>query len=220
MSYESNSHSEAVCKCRPDVEEGEKLFRRQNNQSKCADSSLFLNFAMQSVRMEACDCPPSHHTAPKEKTESCALPGQDESRQDPLGTAGNSMRGHTSSRQSHQIADGEDFNHCEEYSNVKQGDVIWGKKKSKRRQGQNAVKKVSQVEENPSCSVQESEKYRKVKDDGFFRFLFWQFHQFRMLLGSDLLIFSNEKYVAVSLHLWDVSRQVDGQINLFLLSTY
>ncbi|XP_073304789.1 uncharacterized protein [Primulina huaijiensis] len=29
-----------------------------------------------------------------------------------------------------------------------------------------------------------------------------------MLLGSDLLIFSNEKYAAVSLHLWDVSRKV------------
>nr|KYP48934.1 Erythroid differentiation-related factor 1 [Cajanus cajan] len=42
----------------PDVEEGEKLIRRHNNQSKCADQSLFLNFAMHSVRMEACDCPP------------------------------------------------------------------------------------------------------------------------------------------------------------------
>ena len=29
-----------------------------------------------------------------------------------------------------------------------------------------------------------------------------------MLLGSDLLLFSNEKYAAVSLHLWDVTRQV------------
>ncbi|KAK8355172.1 hypothetical protein V6Z12_A05G269700 [Gossypium hirsutum] len=29
-----------------------------------------------------------------------------------------------------------------------------------------------------------------------------------MLLGSDLLLFSNEKYAAVSLHLWDVARQI------------
>jgi hypothetical protein len=45
-----------------------------------------------------------------------------------------------------------------------------------------------------------------------------------MLLGSDLLLFSNEKYVAVSLHLWDVTRQVMKKIvtlSLFydLLST-
>ncbi|MCI24436.1 erythroid differentiation-related factor, partial [Trifolium medium] len=56
--------------------------------------------------------------------------------------------------------------------------------------------------------MQESEKQRKVGNDSFLRVLFWQFHNFRMLLGSDLLLFSNEKYVAVSLHLWDVTRQV------------
>ncbi|CAI9114766.1 OLC1v1015561C1 [Oldenlandia corymbosa var. corymbosa] len=163
---------------------------------------------MQSVRMEACDCPPSHHTVTKGKIDSCVLPGQRESRKDSTETAGNLKREHTSSGERHQIAEDEDFSHCQESSNVKQGDVIWGKNKSKKRQSQNAVKKVSQVKENSRGSVQESEKYRTVKDDGFLRVLFWQFHQFRMLLGSDLLIFSNEKYVAVSLHLWDVSRQV------------
>ena len=45
---------------RPDVEEGEKFIRR-HNQSKCADQSLFLNFAMHSARVEACDCPPTNH---------------------------------------------------------------------------------------------------------------------------------------------------------------
>ncbi|KAL0360103.1 UNVERIFIED_CONTAM: Erythroid differentiation-related factor 1 [Sesamum radiatum] len=93
----------------PDIEEGEKLIRRQNRQPKCVDQSLFLNFAMHSVRMEACDCPPSHSTSSAEQFNSSVYP---------------------------------------------------------------------------------------------------DFHNFRMLLGSDLLIFSNEKYVAVSLHLWDVSRKV------------
>ena len=56
--------------------------------------------------------------------------------------------------------------------------------------------------------MQESEKHGRDSNDEFLRVLFWQFHSFRMLLGSDLMLFSNEKYVAVSLHLWDVTRQV------------
>ncbi|KAI8550738.1 hypothetical protein RHMOL_Rhmol06G0131400 [Rhododendron molle] len=65
-----------------------------------------------------------------------------------------------------------------------------------------------QVKEKSRCSMQESDKYKRLGNEGFLRVLFWQFHNFRMLLGSDLLLFSNEKYAAVSLHLWDVSRQV------------
>lgn len=86
--------------------------------------------------------------------------------------------------------------------------VFGEKKKNRKNKDQGVGKKVSQVKEKSRYSVQESEKYRRASNDGFVRVLFWQFHNFRMLLGSDLLIFSNEKYVAVSLHLWDVSRQV------------
>lgn len=192
----------------PDVEEGEKVVRRQKNQSKSADESMFLNFAMHSVRMEACDCPPSHHTVTKEKSNSCVLPGRFDSGEEPVETSRNYMRPNTSSGLSNEMTQDEDFKHYQEYSKVKEDEIFWGKKKSKRNKGQTAVKKVSQVKEKPNCTVKESEKHRRVKDDSFLRVLFWQFHNFRMLLGSDLLIFSNEKYVAVSLHLWDVSRQV------------
>src|ERR1044072_6576958 len=77
-----------------------------------------------------------------------------------------------------------------------------------RNKNHSTVNKVSLVGEKPRSSVQESEKQRKFGNDSFLRVLFWQFHNFRMLLGSDLLLFSNEKYVAVSLHLWDVTRKV------------
>lgn len=204
-------------KCRPDVEEGEKLVRRHNNQSKSADKSLFLNFAMHSVRMEACDCPPSHHTTPTEKSGSCVLPGQLESREVPFESYRNYRQGHSTCGQSHDVSEDEDFKYYQGCSKIKEGEVFWGKKKSKRNKGQNAVKKVSQVKEKPRCSVKESEKDGRVNDDSFLRVLFWQFHNFRMLLGSDLLIFSNEKYVAVSLHLWDVSRQVGHETNSILL---
>lgn len=193
----------------PDVEEGEKLVRRRKNQAKCADKSLFLNFAMHSVRMEACDCPPDHHATPKESSASCILPGQFGSREEPIEVSRNFMQGHASSGNCDQIEDKE-LNHHREYSKTKEekSNFFWGKKKNKKSRGHSAVKKVSQVKENPKCSMQESDKFRRVNNDGFLRVLFWQFHNFRMLLGSDLLILSNEKYVAVSLHLWDVSRQV------------
>ncbi|KAK9270762.1 hypothetical protein L1049_026345 [Liquidambar formosana] len=193
----------------PDVEEGEKLVRRHNNQSKCADESLVLNFAMHSVRMEACDCPPTHH-APEEQSSSSVLPGLFESREHSFESSNYPAEGEKSQffRGSDDIAQKEGFNHRTEYTQVKKDGFFWGSKKNKRNKGHDGVKKASQVGEKARCSVQESEKYRRVGNDGFLRVLFWQFHNFRMLLGSDLLLFSNEKYVAVSLHLWDVTRQV------------
>ena len=182
-----------IVKCRSDVEEGEKLIRRHSNQSKCADQSLFLNFAMHSVRKEACDCPPTHHAASDRQSTSSVLPGGDAPR----------FRG-----QSEDVAQKEVFEHFSEYSQVKQDGFIWESKKNKRNKDHDPVKKASYVGEKPRCSIQESEKHRRVGNDEFLRVLFWQFHNFRMLLGSDLLLFSNEKYIAVSLHLWDVTRQV------------
>lgn len=183
----------------PDIEEGEKLIRRNNNPPKCADQSLFLNFAMHSVRMEACDCPPTH-TPPKE--------WQCESRESSPESSDHPMQGSTSYEQSGTSTQEEQSNPRCTYNELKQAGCFWGKKKNRRNKDQGAGKKVSQVKEKSRYSVQESEKYRRASNDGFLRVLFWQFHNFRMLLGSDLLIFSNEKYVAVSLHLWDVSRQV------------
>ncbi|KAM3712015.1 hypothetical protein ACB098_01G152400 [Castanea mollissima] len=176
----------------PDVEEGEKFIRR-HNQSKCADQSLFLNFAMHSVRMEACDCPPTHHVPSQEQSNSSVLPGRS-----PTHFVG----------KSDSVVQDEGFNSFSDYPQVKQDGLLWENKKNNRSKGHHPVKKVSQVGEKPRSSMQESEKHRRVSNDEFLRVLFWQFHNFRMLLGSDLLLFSNEKYVAVSLHLWDVTRQV------------
>lgn len=191
-------------KCRPDVEEGEKLIRRHNNQSKSVDS-LFLNFAMHSVRMEACDCPPTHHVPSQEQSNSSVLPGGNRTQ----------FVGECDS-----VVQDEGFNCCSEYPQVKQDSLFWGNKKNNRSKGRDPVKKASQVGEKQRCSMQESEKHRRVSNDGFLRVFFWQFHNFRMLLGSDLLMFSNEKYVAVSLHLWDVTRQVWGELLKPLFSMF
>lgn len=199
-----------IVKCRPDAEEGERLVRRHKNQSKkCTDQSLFLNFAMHSVRMEACDCPPTHPASSTGQSNSSVLPGGDASQ----------FVG-----QSDDVTRNEGFNHCSEYPHVKQDNFFWESKKNKRNKGHHPVKKSSHLGEKPRSSMQETEKHKRVSNDGFLRVLFWQFHNFRMLLGSDLLLFSNEKYVAVSLHLWDVTRQVMKKIvtlSLFydLLST-
>lgn len=176
----------------PDIEEGEKLIRRHNNQSKCADQSLFLNFAMHSVRMEACDCPPTHHVPSEDQSNSSVFPGNT-----PHIVV-----------QNDDVVQSEGYNCHSDYSQVGQDSLFWGSKKSRRNKSHAPVNKVSQVGEKPRSSMKESEKQRNVGSDSFLRVLFWQFHNFRMLLGSDLLLFSNEKYVAVSLHLWDVTRQV------------
>lgn len=187
-------------KCRPDVEEGEKLIRRHNNQSKCADQSLFLNFAMHSVRMEACDCPPTHHVPSEEKSNSSVLPG---------GKTPHIV-------EQHDVVQAEGYNCCSEYSKVNQDSLYWRSKKNRINKNHSPVNKVSHVGEKSRSSMQEAEKQkRKVGNDSFLRVLFWQFHNFRMLLGSDLLLFSNEKYVAVSLHLWDVTRQVRASSKIF-----
>ncbi|KAL1533796.1 hypothetical protein AAHA92_33634 [Salvia divinorum] len=189
----------------PDTEEGEKLIRRQNHQPKCVDQSLFLNFAMHSVRMEACDCPPSHkthNTSTDEQFKSSIYPDECITSEGSLGSSNHPKQvHHAPHRQREGIVQKDKYGHQEEFpSGRKDDDAFWGKKKNKRHKGSEAIKKVSEV--------QESEKYRKIGADDFLRILFWQFHNFRMLLGSDLLIFSNEKFAAVSLHLWDVSRKV------------
>ncbi|KAG8378408.1 hypothetical protein BUALT_Bualt08G0134300 [Buddleja alternifolia] len=193
----------------PDIEEGERLIRRQNRQPKCVDQSLFLNFAMHSVRMEACDCPPSHSSSSDEQFRSSFYPNRYTSTEGSLQSSDNPMQGHASYRQREGISQGERYTQHQEFSQAEKENLFLGKKKKNtRHKGREAVKKVSEVKEKQRFPVQESEKYKNLGDDSFLRVLFWQFHNFRMLLGSDLLIFSNEKYVAVSLHLWDVSRKV------------
>lgn len=181
------------------MEEGEKLIKR-HSQSQCAEQALFLNFAMHSVRVEACDCPPTHNTASsKDQSSSPVLPG--------IFTS-NTFGLHD------DIAEKEQVRQCSEYPQIKQSGFLW-ESKSKRNKRCDPVKKPTQVSEKNRNVMQESDRHRRVASDGFLRVLFWQFHNFRMLLGSDLLLFSNEKYVAVSLHLWDITRQVHLMNHLF-----
>lgn len=191
----------------PDDEEGEKLVRRHKSHTHCPDKSLFLNFAMHSVRMEACDCPPGHNVQSEERNSS-VLPGRFETRE----RRANSSDHSTQEKASHfvgssEISQGEGMKDSLENHHVKKDKYIFGGKKNRSKR-QEAVKKVTKVKEKPRSLMQENDKYRRASNDGFLKVLFWKFHNFRMLLGSDLLIFSNEKYIAVSLHLWDVSRQV------------
>lgn len=152
------------------------------------DESLFLNFAMHSVRMEACDIPPTHREHTEKRSSSSALPAGENSHDNAPDDRLDKPAG--SSKQS------------------KQDGFICEKKKSKKNKaGVEPVRKNSQISEKIKSSG-DSEKHSRGGSNEFLRVLFWQFHNFRMLLGSDLLLFSNEKYVAVSLHLWDVSEKV------------
>lgn len=158
---------------------------------------------MHSVRAEACDCPPTHQ--PSEKPESSTiLPGCFGNREDSFVSSSNS---HASESQSLE----KNVNGSQKSAKANHGKYFWGTKQSKqksKRPDSIRNKSTSEVGEKPRGPVQDSDKFRRVGNDDFLRVLFWQFHNFRMLLGSDMLIFSNEKYVAVSLHLWDVARQV------------
>lgn len=187
---------------RPDVEEGEKTFRRQSNQSKGSDPSIFLNFAMHSVRAEACDCPPGHKPSSEKQTRSTILPGHFGHRD------GTFVSSATANVNTSQYLD-KNVSNSRSTSESNHDNFYWSTRQNKQEgKRQYPIKRTSEVGEKPRGPVQESEKHRKVGGSGFLRVLFWQFHHFRVLLGSDLLLFSNEKYVSVSLHLWDVSRQV------------
>ncbi|XP_010478954.1 PREDICTED: uncharacterized protein LOC104757866 [Camelina sativa] len=180
----------------PDVEEGEKLIRRHNNQPTCTknvDESLFLNFAMHSVRMEACDIPPTHRPHTENYSSSSALPAGENS--------------HGLQQNCDSAPDDRLDNPAGGSKQSKRDGFICQPKKSKKTKAREPVKKNTQISEKIKPSG-DSDKHRRGGSNEFLRVLFWQFHNFRMLLGSDLLLFSNEKYLAVSLHLWDVSQKV------------
>ncbi|KAL0922770.1 hypothetical protein M5K25_006787 [Dendrobium thyrsiflorum] len=184
----------------PNVEEEEKLFRKQSNQSKCSHPSIFLNFAMHSVRAEACDCPPNHQPSSQKQPTSPSLPVN-------FGLVEDSYVSSTPSRTSKsQILD-QKSNKGKKASQSNNDKYFWDNKMNKQKSGSGSVKR-THIPENPRRPIQDSDQRRRLGNNGFLRVLFWQFHNFRMLLGSDMLLFSNDKYVAVSLHLWDVTRQV------------
>ncbi|XP_020588843.1 uncharacterized protein LOC110030460 isoform X2 [Phalaenopsis equestris] len=184
----------------PIVEEEEKLFRRQNNQSKCSNPSIFLNFAMHSVRAEACDCPPAHQPFSQKKPTSPSLPVN-------FGVTGDSYMSSTSGNTKSHILDHKNPNEGKKPSLSNNDNYFWDNKMNKQKIRSDSFKR-TQIGEKPRGPIQDSEQHRRPGNNAFLRVLFWQFHNFRMLLGSDMLLFSNDKYLAVSLHLWDVTRQV------------
>ncbi|KAI3983888.1 hypothetical protein MKX01_011596 [Papaver californicum] len=164
----------------PDIEEGERLVRRHSSQSKSVDQSLFLNFAMHSVRAEACDVPPSGG-----HSNTSILPGS-ETRKDVYVSSDLPAQGDRSQYLRGDDSQNEGLNCCSDYPQVNR-DKYWGSKQSKTTNKHHAIKKSSQVGEKLRHPIEESEKYRRVGNDSFLRVLFWQFHNFRVLLGSDLL---------------------------------
>lgn len=155
---------------------------------------------MHSVRAEACDCPPTHRPSSEKSSSSTILPGC-------FGSAEGSFASSTHSDESKSLD--KNVSGSRKSPQTNHDKYFWdsnqNKQKSKR---PDSIKRTSAVGEKPRGPVQDSDKFSNFCNAGFLRVLFWEFHNFRMLLGSDMLIFSNDKYVAVSLHLWDVARQV------------
>ncbi|XP_078433876.1 erythroid differentiation factor-like protein isoform X2 [Wolffia australiana] len=172
----------------PEVEDSEMLFRRQGSPCKTHDSSIFSNFAMHSVRAEACDCPPSHH-------------GTSGSKNVMSSPSSHHCRGQYIRQEIQSNLDGES-------RDVRHDKLCWDSKNNRNKSSKGPFQKAPIVGDSARRPIQDIHKSREIGNNGFQRLLFWQFHNFRMLLGSDLLVFSNEKYVAVSLHLWDIARQV------------
>uniref|UniRef100_A0A7N0VNL3 EDRF1 N-terminal domain-containing protein n=2 Tax=Kalanchoe fedtschenkoi TaxID=63787 RepID=A0A7N0VNL3_KALFE len=193
----------------PDAEEGDKLNGRCSSFSKYADQSSFGNVPTHSVRMEACDCPPGLNISSNPQSSSSVVPG-------PVQTNNSSevprdlSKGTKSqfSSPNDDIIQTEALSRYSEYTHARDEDLHWKSNNKKINKGY--VTKASSLGEEERRSVQESERYKRVGKDEFLRVLFWQFYNFRMLLGSDLLLFSNEKFVAVSLHLCDILQKVSS----------
>ncbi|PKA58365.1 hypothetical protein AXF42_Ash013871 [Apostasia shenzhenica] len=184
----------------PDIEEEEKLFRRQNNHPKFSDPSMFLNFARHSVRAEACDCPPTYHPSSEKQASPPSLPGCFGHKEDSFISSSYSVKP--------QFLDQKPTGGGKAFQGNKDKNFLGNKQYKQKNKRTDFVERSTQIGEKHRHPTQESEHHKRVGNSGFLRVLFWKFHNFRMLLGSDMLLFSNDKYVAVSLHLWDVTRQV------------
>ncbi|MCO5589262.1 hypothetical protein L7F22_043228 [Adiantum nelumboides] len=202
----------------PDVDEGESVIRTKKNQAKAKEKSLFLKFAMQSVRAEACDCPVSPNIEDRSSTNTSSKISSDvlsEFRDDLLTKQAHlsewnhivddlvkkERSGSTKTLNTGRGHSRQDFEHTDSWSSP--GHSTFS--------GVDSFKKSSIVGEQPKdphCFPNDPKSHKSPTSEGFLRVLFWQLEDIRMLLGSDLLLFSNEKHLAVSLHLWEMERQV------------
>lgn len=198
---------------RPDNEEGEKIARRKKNQAKAMERNLFSKFVQHSVHDEASDSTDSPQTpetgvpssnmrqtgyvprgfdsmdsgpVPWQVVEEPSSESADCCSEDDVGTTPP-----VATRKGKERVSLSRRNRCG-------GGIEFQKAKFLREQQQNGKFVPKDPEKPPRSSTAE----------GFLRVLFWQFQSLRMLLGSDLLLFSNEKHAAVSLHLMDIGRQV------------
>ncbi|CAM8983295.1 unnamed protein product [Rhodiola kirilowii] len=142
--------------------------------------------------MEACDCPPGLDVSSNPQSSSSGVPGQ--------------VQTNKSSEVSDDILQTEALSRYSEYKHARDEDLQL--KSDNKKVNKGYVTKTSG--DKTRRSVQDSERYKRVGKDEFLRVLFWQFCNFRMLLGSDLLLFNNDKFVAVSLHLCDISQKVNS----------
>ena len=214
---------------RPDVEEGENLVRTKKNQAKAMEKALFLKFAMQSVRAEACDCPLQQNSEEKsttsftsKSTTSTCSNDIDDDLLDPDAHANGwqySMNNDVTNKQKRNNKSTKSLNASKHGAqNEHKQRVSWSQSDQNSVSGIDPHKKSSIVGErqkNPDCIQSEPGNHKRSNNDGFLRVLFWQLEEMKMLLGSDLLLFSNEKHVAVSLHLWEMERQVGSKFSLF-----
>lgn len=175
---------------------------------------------MQSVRAEACDCPVAqnveeqNHTKFASKSNSDSISDSDDeslNRHTHVGgwnyTVDNVVKekkrasGSTKSLNTGRGHPQRDFEQR----------VSWSSSDTRSFSGRDSLKKssiVGEQQKDPDYISNDSGNQKRPSGDSFLRVLFWQLEEIRMLLGSDLLLFSNEKHVAVSLHLWETERQV------------
>ncbi|KAJ7538467.1 hypothetical protein O6H91_11G049200 [Diphasiastrum complanatum] len=208
----------------PDTEEAEKLASRKKTQAKL-ERSLFSKFVRHSMHVPHNGHVPSPATCSRSKSPpTCPRYAEDFSR-GPFG-----VNSHCSPVAQHQhvpwqvvdnhVLDGRNGSASDSARatsripssrNGKQR-VSWSCAPQSRCRGGNESMQKSRLfgeqQHDPDCARQDTEGQHRPSSEGFLRVLFWQFQNLRMLLGSDLLLFSNDKHVAVSLHLLELERQV------------
>lgn len=197
----------------PDIEEGEKIARRKKNQAKAMDRKLFSKFVQHSVHDEASEGPDSPRTCDSEGTSS--------GRRQPAGTVPPGFGSSNPGRVPWQVVE-DSFS--ESTSCCSEDDVRRRPPRANKKGKQRVVSRRNGCEGRLDFQKgklireqQQSSNFmpkdpdmppRQTASESFLRVLYWQFQNLRMLLGSDLLLFSNEKHAAVSLHLMEIGRQV------------
>jgi len=208
----------AMCNYRPDIEEGEKIARRKKNQAKAMEKSLFSKFVQHSVHDEGPDSPKTCDSREGTPTSS--------TRRQPPGTVPPGFGSLKSSgRVPWQVVEdsfSESTSCCSE-EDLRSRSSSRASKKGKQRvvSRRNGCEGGIDFQKGKFMREQQQSSNFMPKDpdmpprqsasESFLRVLFWQFQNLRMLLGSDLLLFSNEKHAAVSLHLMEIGRQVGSR---------